>query len=202
MSEKAPIPAGPEPPESGQPVPICQYGEPVLRQRARPVRRINAAVRALAKRMAEAMYAVNGVGLAAPQIGEPRRVITVDTGDELLTLINPRLVGAEGRDTDVEACLSVVGLCGEVERYEKVIVRALDLKGKEITVEGEGFLARVLQHELDHLDGVLFVDRATSVSPVEKKEEAADGGGAGDETDGDEEPSDEAPTADQEAPRR
>jgi len=164
---------------------VRQYGDPVLRERARPIRRINASVRELAKRMADTMYAVNGVGLAAPQIGESRRLVVLDVGDGLITLINPKIINNEGSCIETEACLSIVGLCGEVERFERVLVRALDLEGKEITVEGEGYLARALQHELDHLDGVLYVDRAMSIA------EAASGAGDGDEDDpvaGDPEP--------------
>lgn len=142
---------------------VRQYGDPVLREPARAIRKINAGVRELAARMAETMYSVNGVGLAAPQIGESRRVVVIDLGDGLMTLINPRIVSGSGSVTEVEACLSVVGLCGEVERYERVRVKALDLDGKEITVDGEGLLARALQHEIDHLDGVLYTDRALSV---------------------------------------
>lgn len=156
-----------------EPEAIRQYGDPVLRQRARPIRRINARVRELAQRMADCMYAVRGAGLAAPQIGEPRRLVVVDVGQGLITLVNPKLVSAEGLEVDTEACLSISGLVGEVERHQKVLVRALDLDGKEITVEGEGFLARALQHELDHLDGLLFVDRAISISSSDPSAETA-----------------------------
>lgn len=149
--------------EAGGPELIRQYGDPVLRRRARAIQKVNAGVRELSERMAEAMYAACGVGLAANQIGEPRRVVVIDVGTGLTTLINPRLVASEGSAVDTEGCLSVRGLLGEVERAERVRVRALGLDGKEFTVEGEGLLARALQHELDHLDGVLFVDRALSI---------------------------------------
>jgi len=156
--------------ESAADEPICQYGELVLRQKAKRITRINAAVRALAERMAEAMYEANGVGLAAPQIGEARRMVVVDIGDGLMTLINPRIIHAEGSEIGDEACLSVRGLGGEVERHSRVLVRYKDLDGREQTIEAEGLLARVLQHELDHLDGVLFIDRAKSVERIDARE--------------------------------
>jgi len=164
---------------------VCQYGDAVLRRKARPVRRINAGIRELAGRMVETMYAANGVGLAAPQIGVDRRLVVIDVGDGPVTLVNPRLIWSEGAARDVEGCLSVKGLIGDVERAERVRVRALDLDGKEVTVEGEGLLARVLQHELDHLDGVLFVDRATGVREAEQDEGAGREVGTRDGTDGD-----------------
>lgn len=148
---------------AGCPEPIRQYGDPVLRARARAIRKINAGVRELSERMTDAMYAANGVGLAAPQIGEARRMVVIDVGSGVTTLINPRLVSSEGTAVDTEGCLSVRGLVGEVRRAESVRVRAVGLDGKEFTLEGEGLLARALQHELDHLDGVLFVDRAEAI---------------------------------------
>ncbi len=161
---------------AGEPEPIRQYGDPVLRSRARSIRKINAGIRGLSERMAEAMYAANGVGLAATQIGEARRVIVLDVGDGLTTLINPRLVSSEGSVLETEGCLSVRGLLGEVERAERVRVRAVGLDGKEITIDAEGLLARALQHELDHLDGVLFVDRARSIRDADEDPEEAAGG--------------------------
>ncbi len=154
---------------------VRQYGDPVLREKARPIRRINAGIRELARRMGEIMYAVDGVGLAAPQVGESRRIVVCDVGEGLVTLVNPRIVSAEGAEADVEACLSVPGLCGEVERSKRVRVKALDLEGKEVTIDGEGYLARVLQHELDHLDGVLYTDRAYAIRSSAAEEEEDEG---------------------------
>jgi peptide deformylase len=156
---------------------VRQYGDPVLRVKARAIRKINAGVRDLADRMASIMYSVNGIGLAAPQIGESRRLVAVDVGDGLLILINPRVVSGEGSETDLEACLSVVGLCGEVERYQRVRVKAVDLDGKGVTIDADGQFARVLQHELDHLDGVLYTDRALTVHPAASADEDQDGEG-------------------------
>ena len=162
-------------------VAVRQYGDPVLRQKARAIRKINAGVRELAARMASTMYEVDGVGLAAPQIGESRRVVVLDIGDGLMTMVNPRVVSGSGRETQIEACLSVVGLCGEVERYERVRVKAIDLDGKEMTVDAEGMLARALQHEIDHLDGILYTDRAITVQPAAAADDGDDD--AGDDAD-------------------
>jgi peptide deformylase len=104
------------------------------------------------------MYANNGVGLAAPQIGIPERLITVDTGDGLLSLINPVLVATSGQERDVEGCLSIPGQSGYVTRAARVIVEGLDPGGRRKKIEAEGLLARALQHEIDHLDGILFTD--------------------------------------------
>jgi len=139
---------------------IVPYGEDVLRQTARPVRRINSRIRKLIDRLSEVMYAANGLGLAAPQLGESVRVVVLDAGDGLMELVNPEILVSEGSQTGYEGCLSIPGYLGKVERANRVRVEALDRNGRRIWVEGEGLLARVLQHELDHLDGVLFVDRA------------------------------------------
>jgi peptide deformylase len=182
--------------------PIRQYGDPVLRRRARSVRTVNASVRQLSGRMADAMYEANGVGLAAPQIGEARRVVVIDVGEGLQTLVNPRLMASEGSVVDTEGCLSVRGLVGEVERAERVRVRAIGLDGKEFTIEAEGLLARALQHELDHLDGVLFVDRASSISDADDAK-AGDPGDCGDSGDsGDTDNSEQEAVAQQAEPLR
>lgn len=142
---------------------IIKLGDPILREKARPVPKITANVLRLLDNMAETMRAANGVGLAAPQIGVPKRVVVVDVGDGLLELVNPELVAAEGEETAVEGCLSIPGLQGEVPRAYRVRVRYLDRQGEAREVEAEELAARALQHELDHLDGILFVDRAVRV---------------------------------------
>jgi peptide deformylase len=113
------------------------------------------------------MYAASGVGLAAPQIGISKRVIIVDTGDDLLELINPEILMSEGTQTDSEGCLSVPGMVGNVTRAYKVKIRALNREGKEIEITREEIAARALQHEIDHLDGILFVDKAENIKSVE-----------------------------------
>lgn len=142
---------------------IVEIGDPLLREKARPVPKVGDNIRKLVTNMADTMYAADGVGLAAPQIGISKRVVVIDVGDGLLELINPEILKREGKDTDTEGCLSVPDLVGEVTRAYSVVVKALDKNGREITVEAEGLLARACQHEIDHLDGVLFVDRAESV---------------------------------------
>ncbi|HHV08617.1 MAG TPA: peptide deformylase [Firmicutes bacterium] len=150
---------------------IRLYGDPVLRQTAQPVKKIDAKLRRLLKDMAASMYAAPGVGLAAPQVGVLQRAVVIDVGEGLLTLINPEITYSEGEEMGVEGCLSLPGLVGDVSRSTKVIVKALDAQGKEQEISGEGLLARALQHELDHLDGILFIDKAQNLRPSESDED-------------------------------
>jgi peptide deformylase len=147
---------------------ILIWPDPRLREKAREVTQVDDSIRALVSDMFETMYASNGVGLAATQIGVAQRVIVVDTSPRQedarpLALINPVLVATEGTTTNEEGCLSVPGEAEEVARAEKVTVKALDRDGKEITVQADGLLAIALQHEMDHLDGVLFVDHISTL---------------------------------------
>ena len=145
-------------------LPIRQLGDPVLRQKARLVERITRRHRKLIEDMRETMYDAPGVGLAANQVGVLERIIVVDPGDDqFMALINPEIVASEGSEVDVEGCLSIPGVTGYVERAYRVRVAALNERGRPVTVEAEGFLARILQHEVDHLDGVLFIDRASRI---------------------------------------
>jgi peptide deformylase len=138
---------------------IVTYPNPILISQAQAVTKVTRRVRRLARDMLETMYAASGVGLAAPQVGDRQRVIVVDVGEDPITLVNPRIEAAEGKQIGLEGCLSLPELVGEVQRAEWVTVSGLDLGGKPITVEGEGLLARALQHEVDHLDGILFIAR-------------------------------------------
>ncbi|MBI6875059.1 peptide deformylase [Clostridium aciditolerans] len=138
---------------------IRKYGDEILRKKSRKVEVINDRILTLIKDMEETMYEAQGVGLAAPQVGILKRIIVVDVGEGIIKLINPEIISREGSQLDVEGCLSVPGEQGEVERPNRVTVKALNEKGQEITVEGEGLLARALCHEIDHLDGILFVDK-------------------------------------------
>ena len=139
---------------------IVALGEDdVLRRHARRVEKFDDRLGVLLDDMAETMYAANGAGLAAPQVGILKRVVVIDVGDGLIELINPEIIATEGAAVNVESCLSVPGRCGTVERPEKVTVRAQDRSGETIEVTGEGFLAMALCHELDHLDGVVYVDK-------------------------------------------
>lgn len=143
---------------------IRLYGDPVLRQKALPVETISSAEKELADSMLATLYAIpNGVGLAAPQVGVSKRLVVIDVNREdldskPLMLINPRIQSREGEIVDEEACLSIPDVTADVKRAEKVTVSALNLDGESVSIEGEGFFARVLQHEIDHLDGVLFID--------------------------------------------
>lgn len=137
---------------------IYRMGDDVLRKKAHEVREINRRTVALLKDMAETMYAADGCGLAAPQVGVLRRIVVIDVGDGLVELINPVILEKSGEQKGPEGCLSLPGKHGQVVRPDHVRVRALDRKGREFEFEADGFFARAVCHELDHLDGVLYVD--------------------------------------------
>ena len=143
---------------------IKKAGDPVLKEVAKPVAKIDRKVKQLIDDMLETMYAADGVGLAAPQVGISRRIIVIDAGEGPLELINPEIVEKEGTELGTEGCLSVPGYFGEVERFAKVTVEGLNRMGKKVQISGEGLLGRALQHEIDHLEGVLFIERAQSLS--------------------------------------
>ncbi len=132
-----------------------------LRTKSMPVKNINAGVLRVLDNMRETMYEFDGVGLAAIQIGVPKRMIVLDPGDNFLELINPVIVSRDGEKRATEGCLSVPGKVGLVNRALKVTVTALNREGEEVTIEAEELFARILQHEIDHLDGILFIDVAT-----------------------------------------
>ncbi len=147
---------------------ILIIGDPLLSRRADPVERIDAEIVRLAQDMVETVHAAPGIGLAAPQVGVGKRVIVVDLSvgedeDQLHVLVNPEIVAAEGEDICEEGCLSVPDIREKVLRPRRVKVRGLDLEGRTVEIEGEDLLARALCHEIDHLDGVLFVDRLSSL---------------------------------------
>jgi len=147
---------------------IVKEGDEILREKARPVPKINSNILKLLDNMQETMRNADGVGLAAPQVGVPKRVIIVDLEEELIELINPEIINSEGSQTGEEACLSIKGVKGNVTRYEKIVLTGLNRHGEMIEVEAEGLLARVFQHEIDHLDGVLFIDIADDIKKIEK----------------------------------
>ncbi|EFM64226.1 peptide deformylase [Peptostreptococcus stomatis] len=146
---------------------ILKMGEPLLNKKSKQVVDFNDRLHTLLDDMADTMYKEDGVGLAAPQVGVLRRAVVVDIGEGLIELINPVIVETSGEQTDLEGCLSVVDYIGEVTRPNYVKVKAQDRFGKDIEVEGEGFLARAFCHEIDHLEGILFVER---VEDTEKGE--------------------------------
>lgn len=140
--------------------PIVKIPAPVLRQQAAEVAKVSKKTQLLVDEMLRAMRKANGIGLAAPQLGVLQRVIVISPHDlRPLALINPVITKREGSQVGQEGCLSIPGLYGDVERAAMVEVDALDRKGREITVELEGLSARVVQHEIDHLDGILFIDK-------------------------------------------
>ena len=139
----------------------------VLRQKAKKVKRVDASTYKLIDDMFESMHAANGLGLAAPQIGVSLRVLVIElpndeevpAAGEPIALVNPEIVKSAGEQYGEEGCLSIPGYVGMVRRANQVTVKGLNRKGKEVRVKGEGLLARALQHEIDHLDGVLYTDR-------------------------------------------
>lgn len=135
-------------------------GDEILRKKCKEVKEITPKILTLLDDMADTMYAANGVGLAAPQIGILKRIVVIDVGEGIIELINPVIVETKGAVIGDEACLSVPGKSAQVERPEYVKVEALNRDGKKIVVEGTELLAVALCHETDHLDGVLYVDKA------------------------------------------
>ena len=137
---------------------IVKLGDDVLRKKCRAVTMIDKKTHELLDDMAQTMYSANGVGLAAPQVGLLKRIVVIDIGEGLIELINPEIISASGEQTDDEGCLSVPNKYLPVTRPNVVKVRALDRYGKSFTVEGEGLLARAFCHEIDHLEGKVFLD--------------------------------------------
>lgn len=139
---------------------IIEKDDELLRQQSKLVPKINSNVIKLINNMLETMYKAGGVGLAAPQVGVLKRVIVIDVGEGPVKLINPEIVASSGSQTDAEGCLSCPGLTGEVKRAKKVTVKGLSPEGEEVIIEAEELFARALQHEIDHLNGILFIDKA------------------------------------------
>ncbi|MGH2758774.1 MAG: peptide deformylase [Actinomycetota bacterium] len=148
---------------------IRLYPDPVLREPAAPVTDVDDSVRKLVADLTETMRAAPGVGLAAPQVGVQRRVLVYSLGTEepVHALVNPEILERSGEELDDEGCLSIPGLTFPVARAERITVRGLDVDGQQVSMEAEEFEARVIQHEIDHLDGVLFLDR---LAPAERRE--------------------------------
>ncbi len=150
---------------------ILTYPDPELKKKAAPVTVIDDALRELVRDMAETMYDAPGVGLAAPQIGVHQRVIVIDIAPEdeapnLIVAINPVIVQADGESYEEEGCLSVPKYAANVRRHARVVANYLNLKGEEMNCKAEGLLAVAFQHEIDHLDGILFVDH---ISPLKRE---------------------------------
>ncbi len=145
---------------------LHKYGSPVLREKAMPVAKVDNEIRELVENMIETMYAEGGVGLAAPQVGISKKIIVIDTEEKgTIVLINPVIIKREGESKEEEGCLSVPGIYSPVRRSASITVEALDLDENKIRITQEGFLAIALQHEIDHLEGYLFIDR---LSPAKR----------------------------------
>ena len=142
-----------------------------LRKKARVVEKVDSKILTLLEDMAETMYDANGAGLAAPQVGVLRRVIVIDDGTGLIKLINPVIVKTIGEQQEMEGCLSIPGIYGLVKRSEKVIVRALNEHGQSVELEGSGLLAQAFCHEIDHLNGILFIDKVIPGTIINQKQE-------------------------------
>jgi len=150
---------------------IRKIGDPVLKQIAEPVKKIDKEIKKLIKDMIETMAEADGVGLAAPQVGRSVRLIVLDMGEGPFEIINPAVTEMEGEQVGPEGCLSVPDYYGDVKRFSKVTVEGLNSNGRKVKITGEELLARALQHEIDHLDGVLYVERASSLYRQEQEEE-------------------------------
>lgn len=145
--------------------------EPVLKQKSKRVKSIDGSIRKLAADMIETMHADSGVGLAAPQVGVPLRVIVIGMPDEEdFVLVNPQVVRRVGERLVTEGCLSVPGYFGEIKRAQRVTVKGRDLSGKEVRIKAEELLAQALEHEIDHLNGVLYIDHLESQDKLHKVE--------------------------------
>jgi peptide deformylase len=150
---------------------IMRYpGDDILKRKSRKVEKINERTLVLLEDMVETMYAVNGAGLAAVQVGILRRIVVIDDGTGLLKLINPVIVEASGEQQELEGCLSIPGIYGRVKRPERVVVRALNEHGESIEMAGLGLLARAFCHELDHLNGILFIDKVIPGSIISQND--------------------------------
>lgn len=164
--------------------PIITLPNPLLRRKAQTVRRFDSALQQLIDDMIETMRAAPGVGLAAPQVGVLERVIVVEYAEDdekedspkrLYTVVNPEIkVASQETEIGVEGCLSIPGMQGEVERALHIIVRGLNRHGQPVRIKAKGWLARIFQHEVDHLNGVLYTDRARRIWQVEAEEQAVD----------------------------
>jgi peptide deformylase len=157
---------------------ICVSPDPVLRQKAKKISKVDRSVQRLIDDMIETMQVAHGVGLAAPQVGVPLRMAVIEIpGSEVLVLINPEIVKRHGERLVQEACLSIPGYQGEIKRSVWVKVKAQDRQGRNIRLKGEGLLAQALEHEIDHINGVLYIDHLDSPDKLWKLVSEPDQGG-------------------------
>ena len=149
---------------------IRKEGDDILKKKSKPIKEINPATLALVDDMLDTLRHLDGVGIAAPQIGMLKRIVIVDYEDELYELINPEIMETDGNQVCNEACLSVKGRCGDVDRPMKIKIQALNRKGEPVTLEADEFLASAFCHEIDHLDGVLFLDKARNIQLITEEQ--------------------------------
>jgi len=146
------------------------YPDPILREKCKPVEKITHEIEKLITQMKKAMKEYNGIGLAAPQIGESKRIIVIETEKQPVAFLNPKIINqSKEKQVFEEGCLSFPGLWLKIKRPKRVEIEALNEKGKKIKIEAEGLLAQVFQHEIDHLNGVLFIDRASIFQKLKLK---------------------------------
>jgi peptide deformylase len=157
-------------------LPIVTIGDPVLQTRAQEVPRITKKIAKLIDDMIETMYEADGIGLAAPQVGVGQRIIVADLGEGPVVLVNPVIQSAQGEEVDVEGCLSIPERWVYVKRAAEVEVSGLNEKGKQVRLKAEGYFARALQHEIDHLDGILMLDRSLGEATPEELDDAGEEG--------------------------
>lgn len=150
---------------------IVLDGDEILRKRAREVSEVNDHIRMILDDMLETMKAHDGAGLAAPQVGILKRMFIAMVDGELIELINPKILETEGEQTEDEGCLSVPGMVGTVKRPEYIKMKGLDRNGREVVYEGTGFMPIVLSHEYDHLDGILYTDKADNVREYDRDDD-------------------------------
>lgn len=151
---------------------ILHYGEEELREVCKPVEKIDNDIKRLVDDMFETMYAANGVGLAAPQIGKNIRLVVIDCGDDPIAMVNPQILKKSGKENGPEGCLSLPGLSENVTRATKVVAEYTNPDDGEVyEVEAEGLLARAIQHELDHLEGVVFIDHISKARKLQIRNE-------------------------------
>lgn len=148
--------------------PIVLLGDPILRQKAKRVSRFDQSIQQLIDDMIETLRDAPGLGLAAPQVGVPLRIVVIDLDEQITVLCNPEITEMEGEYEPEEGCLSIPGYVANVKRALKITVKARNRRGKEIKIKADGLLAHVIQHELDHLDGILFIDRLPSLDLLRK----------------------------------
>ena len=150
-------------------LPVRRFGDPVLRQKAKRIAKVDKSIRRLVEDMIETMHDSHGVGMAAPQVGVSLRLIVIEASeDDIQVLVNPEIVKSFGERIVDEGCLSLPGYIGEVKRSVNVTVKAQNLDGKEIRIKADELLAQALEHEIDHINGVLFVDRLVSPDSLRK----------------------------------